>query len=423
MLAIGLVFTTASCGAAVEGGRHSDESDVGQDIAALSLELTIGKYRAAERDYQFASILDLVVTPDGMIWALDGDASVGGSAQTPLLRQFDSAGTFLRRVAREGDGPGEYRAPHALALMKDGRVALRDAVLRDRITIYSTDGTLDTTWSLDRNMAWGFGAAYAIEVDTSGVVWLPTTGSVRPTRAVQQPLAFVRLRPDGSVMDTVPYPPIPRPARDTVRVTRALAGGGMATRGFMVPHQPRGLWAWSPAGHFAIAKSDIYRIELLPPPRAPAAYTRPRGAMDGGSSRIITRDVAPVPVPEAERAEARKALTDRVTAYDRAAEVRIPEIPRIKPLLRGISFSADGQLLAMVSMTSQRRDSVLAEPTAYDVFDQGGNFRGRLIMPESFSLAWVSGDRIWGVYADSLGTQTVRRYKVRWGQADTLEAP
>lgn len=173
---LGMALLVASCNGdsadrpesgSIEGSLVS--SDPG--MAELVLDLSLGHEESAAPEFHFSSIADVLVLRDGTIWILDGNGTMLGG-QAPELRRFDSRGTFLGHVGRSGEGPGEYRAPYALAMTVDGRVALRDYALPERITLYTGDGAVDTTWSLPRGLQWPFGAGNAVKVDTAGVVWL-----------------------------------------------------------------------------------------------------------------------------------------------------------------------------------------------------------------------------------------------------------
>lgn len=61
--------------------------------------------------------------------------------QPPELRVYDlSDGRFLRSLGRQGDGPGEYRYPTALAVSADGVVAVLS--MSGRVTYWDPDGSL-----------------------------------------------------------------------------------------------------------------------------------------------------------------------------------------------------------------------------------------------------------------------------------------
>lgn len=406
----GLILTFSGC----QDETHSPSigEEAGSDAARLSLELSIGDAGDAPREYQFASVVDIVVSQDGTIWVLDGDGTVTGG-QTPLLRQYDSEGRFLRQVGGEGSGPGEYRAPSGLALLPDGRVALRDFTLADRLTLFLPDGSFDVTWPIPDGLFWNFRASGAIQVDLCGVSWLRFKEARRapPNRL----MGFLRLRPDGSVVDTVPLPQTPEVERDVVEITRPLPSGGIEVRSrFIVPYQPRGIWSWSPFGTFAVARTDQYRIEHLPPPdSANVCETTDRGE-EVSREMVFSRDLPPVPVPEGERSAAHRGLEERVNAAEGGRGLRIPEVPTHKPPIRSVGYSEDGRLLVAVAMPSRFEDGEWTETSAIDVFEQDGIFLGRVIMPSSFSGLFMRGDHIWGVFLGEYGVESVRRYRILW---------
>ena len=47
-------------------------------------------------------------------------------SQADRIFVVSSAGEFVRAFGRPGDGPGEFRSPDALAVMRDGRVVIAD---------------------------------------------------------------------------------------------------------------------------------------------------------------------------------------------------------------------------------------------------------------------------------------------------------
>jgi hypothetical protein len=79
--------------------------------------------------------------------AHDGRVVLAGmSAQ---IVETDSAGRFLRKIGRGGNGPGEYRWVIAGSFDKDGQLRIYDTGT-SRITTYDTDGRLARTKSVPR---------------------------------------------------------------------------------------------------------------------------------------------------------------------------------------------------------------------------------------------------------------------------------
>jgi hypothetical protein len=175
-----------------------------------------------------------------------------------------------------------------------------------------------------------------------------------------------------------------------------------------VPYQPHGVWTWTPFGGFAVASTADYRVTVLPP--VPLFN---RSQVSNSVSVVIERNVQPVPVSDAERKAIRnKLIADVEEAGGRG--VNIPDIPETKPPFKGIEFASDGRLMTWVSMPSVRLDNEWVEPSAWDIFQHNGTFRGRLVLPSGFRMFYLRGDRMLGVQRMSDGVEIVRRYRIVW---------
>jgi hypothetical protein len=375
--------------------RRPDGIGQTQD-ATLVLQQSIGEDDSSA-DYQFSAIVAMLVTEDEKLWVVDGY-----NGPTPKVRIYDPDGGFLRTVGNVGSGPGEFRNPSGLALLRDGRVVLRDQTLTDRITVYTANGSVDTTWSL-RGEALSRGAGPRVMVDTSGLTWIAIGSRPGPIRF----LAYLRLR-NGSIIDTVSLPSRPELPNNGVRIERRLPSGGLSVTGVHPPYQAHAVWALGPHGGFAIARTDEYRVEILPP------Y-----GTTSGSTDTISREVQTVPVADAERADAHDDLIEQMRAIG-ANGRRVPDVPRYKPPIKRLRFSSDGQLLVSVSTPSRFANGEWLESTAYDVFDQHQRLRGRITLPDAFTLGFLKRDELWGVWRDDYGVESVRRYSIRWPALHTL---
>ena len=399
----------ALCSVACDGDGGRGEPEVGGENRPTRLlcELTVGEGFEASRDYQFFGIRAVEVGEDGTLWVLDGEG------QSALLRQFDHEGRFLRTVGGLGQGPGEFRDPAALALLSDGRLALRDRTAPDRLTVYAHDGSHDATWRIPGWGDRGGGGSFAVSADTKGVVWVRFQGFRRPTgpRHLRPPPVFVRMGPDGVVLDTVPTPTPPDVPRDSLQIVRTRSGGGVSILGIGVPYQPRGGWGLSPSGAFAVYRTDHYRVEIFSPVALPETEGRSSLAVP---SLVITRDVQPVPVSEAERRALRRTMEEEVERAGGARGVRIPEVPRFKPPIKGVRFGADGRVWVSVSIPSVSREGRWVDPVAHDVFEPHGTFLGRVLIPERLAVARSRGHHLWGVFRGEYGVESVHRYRILW---------
>ena len=410
-----LVLAASACGGG-DGEVPTSGDGTATEVAELVLELSIGDDVVAAPEYQFARIRSILITPDGTIWVADvTEGGLGGFARgTPLLRQYDAEGTFVRQVAREGDGPGEYRQPEGLVELPDGRVAVRDLAPPGKVILFTADGQVSETWtsySLGAGlMRWTSGTGFALGVDGRGILWLPIMDFRLLVAFEPPPAQFLRIQPDGTVLDTVDLPSLPAVERDEIRMERRMRSGGRSTRTLGSLYEPFPVWAWSPMGTFAVARTDQYRIEVLPPPPAPdgAASTLRQ------ATRVVQRDVPLVPVPQAEREAERDRMAQTISAFNPDSPVRVPDIPEYKPPIRRIDFADDGQLLVWVHMPSRLQDGEWTEAQAFEVFDLEGALLGRVVLPDSFIFHGMRGDMIWGVFRDPLEVQSVRLYTVSW---------
>jgi hypothetical protein len=405
-----LAFAATACGDNPDQRAQPRITSRDPNVAEFVLELDIGRENGKSDEYEFASIVDVLIAPDGTMWVQDGD--VIGSGQTPVIRLYNDQGRFLRQVGRVGDGPGEYRAPNGLTLLQDGRVIVRDYTRSDRLTLYAADGTLSTTWPLGQGYIWTYRGSDPIRADTAGFVWLPFRE--RPGR--RQPSAYLRLRPDGTIADTVPFPRVPESDGARIEVTRTFPSGSTDKVGLLLPYAPRHAWAWSPLGSFVVTRTDSYQIEIHPVPRPGEARSNPPVIAEPA---VIGRSVAPVEVSPAERAALRSRLAEKISAIRYGSyDGEVPEIPAHKPPIKSLFYANDTRLLVSVSMPSQQNGDEWSEPLAYDVFDREGQFMGRLILPDSFRLVGVAEDRAWGVFYGEDDVESIRRYRIVWPQRD-----
>ena len=65
--------------------------------------------------FLFGEIEDLLIDQDGTLYVLD--------SLVANVKVFSSKGRYLRTIGREGDGPGETRAPGDIEFMSDGTLA------------------------------------------------------------------------------------------------------------------------------------------------------------------------------------------------------------------------------------------------------------------------------------------------------------
>lgn len=369
--------------------------------ATLELEWEIGRDLSAPAEYQFASIESLLPVENGRFWVLDGGS-------TPRLRVYDSDGRYVRNVGAMGMGPGEYMTPIGLALLPDGRIALRD-LRPNRVTLYRQDGSLSETVQLPSPLRWPRGGGYPIQADTAGVLWLPFASGARPGPG-RSP-AFLRLRPDGAIVDTISFPRLPDVDGGSLQVERRQASGNVARIGIPLPYQVGAAWSWTPSGRFAVARTDVYRVTLVA--NEDAAPSSSAGRSSPEAQTVIERNEPPIPVPDGERRVLRRSLEERLAGMQLRDRVSIPELPRSKPVLKGLSYGMDGSILVFRSAPSELVDGEWVEGTVLDVFGADGAYSGSVALPHELGGLRFTGDHILAVTRGPLDIQVVRRYRLR----------
>jgi hypothetical protein len=370
-----------------------------RDSAALLTlvpELRIGQLDGPD-EYTFANIYQVLPALHGGVYVYDGTLDA--------LRQYDSAGTFVRQVGRKGAGPGEFQEPNGVATLPDGQLVVWDA-RHQRMNLYDTSGTFVRSWRLATNLY----SSRALFIDTAGTIY---TLHMLDEFDAEHPMAprregLVRLTADGTIRDTIPAPPLPEPARLSAVIRMS---GGVGTTSRPLPYAPQPDWLVSPLGYLVSTAADRYAILLH---RA-------------GHPLRIEREVPPVAVEADEKAN----LTERITAQFRRSTPNWrwegPSIPDTKPPIRYITLDAEGRIWVTRSLPSVPLEpdpdadppapnapppARWREPVAYDVFAPDGHFLGHLPVPRRTSLLYMRGDTAWASVRDSLDVPTVVRFRV-----------
>lgn len=109
------------------------------DVAAGAVEATSlrsDQRIGGEDTLWFGSVTDVAVLPDGRFAVFD--------RMEKQILLFDAAGSLVRRIGREGDGPGEFRAPWALEAVGGALVAWQDSPTQT-FTVLDTTGKVLAT--------------------------------------------------------------------------------------------------------------------------------------------------------------------------------------------------------------------------------------------------------------------------------------
>lgn len=352
--------------------------------------------------YMFGSIAAIAVSPDQRIYLLD--------RQVPAVRMYGPDGSFIRDIGRIGEGPGEYEEPDAgLAYLPDGRLILRDPGT-GKMLVWDAEGEHLADWRLP--YGGGFNTSNGFFQDREGhLLSFAVTNLGEPV--TEWKYGLIRFTADGEVRDTLPYPEW---NFEPWQISGQHEGSSSTTN---VPFSPQRQVAYSPLGYFVGGVSTDYRIEAFGP---------------GPRVLRIERTWDPVPVDPAEarirRLEIEKSFRDRFPGWSWNG----PDIPDTKPPFDDIFVGEDARIWVRVPTPSERfmdAAEVAEEERAtdrtvnpfrsrieFDVFSPDGDYLGRVVTPEGFSLSprpVFRGDHVWAVTRDEFEVQRVNRF--------VLEAP
>lgn len=359
---------------------------------ALVPEVSIGK-ASGDSTYLFGRIGALAVAPDGTIYVLDG--------QRMEIRAYGPDGEYRETIGRRGVGPGELESPDGMVVLADGRILVHDPG-NGRIQVYAPDGSPLAEWQVVPPTDYFSDPLLYDEHDHVDLEVLRHD----PTDFMRWHTEFLRLGPDGSVVDTVRLP------QSGFRKPTIEVRAGGATSAATLPFSPSELWAFEPAGYFVHAISTHYRIDLL---RTNAPVLR------------IERAWTPVPVTPNEKAGAEAGITRMARHISPGWHWTGPAVPDRRPPFTHIAVGREGRIWVQVSVPPEEeenpaydpgkpdsRRTLSVEPTRFDVFEPDGTYFGRVRAPSDFSPrpTVFDGDHVWAVTRDSLGVERVVRYRI-----------
>jgi DNA-binding beta-propeller fold protein YncE len=90
---------------------------------------------------RFNGVSDVLVAPDGSIFVADGHSDKTNNR----MLKYDRNGKFLLSWGKQGSGPGEFVAPHGLAMDAQGRLYVADRS-NSRIQIFDQQGKFLAEW-------------------------------------------------------------------------------------------------------------------------------------------------------------------------------------------------------------------------------------------------------------------------------------
>lgn len=381
--AAALVLLAAAC----TGDAASDGAGDVPELAELAGEVTlsIGTLEGPE-PYSFGRVAGLAADGEDRVYVADGQAAE--------VRVFSPEGTFLYRVGRRGQGPGELGTPCCLAFGPEGLLWVRDGG-NARYAAYRIHGGDSASWERQLPMSHGdVNRAAPVTfrgdslVDVGLVMEQVRDGDAVRMRSRGLGRAYLPLQEGDPRTEMVPEPD-PRDL-GVEQVTRT-SESGRSTYFLYPPMGPLHRVAHGPDGRWASLRTDAWRVELRQADAAPRVVERP------------TPEGPTVSDAQRERAEERVESYRTIAGSELPAALeRIPD--RLQPL-RNVYYGANGRLWVEASVPE-------GEPRRADLLDDEGRLVERRTWPADVELAfpaWVGRDVAVGLRTDSLGVPRVVR--------------
>lgn len=146
----------------------------------------------------------VAVAQNGDIFVSEGHCNVPEQCPARILK-FDREGNFLMEWGEMGDGPGQFRQPHALAIDSQGRVFVGDRS-NNRIQIFDQDGNFIDMW-------YQFSRPSGLYIDSNDILYVADSesGWVAPDRTDWKRGIRIGSARTGEVQYLIPDPTTERP--------------------------------------------------------------------------------------------------------------------------------------------------------------------------------------------------------------------
>jgi hypothetical protein len=343
----------------------------------------------------FTRVSEFDVDHAGRFWVFDNDSRA--------IFVFGSDGTLIRRIGREGGGPGEFEQNGGMVLLADGRLAQWDS-RNARISFFDSTGSFITSWPVPG----GFSTSNGLYTDAGGALYLRRPVTPPREGEILGRMGLVRLVEGGAFADSLVPPDLPVPREVYVARREGSTSSTGSTYG------PNHFWAWTPSGEFVAAHGGNYEMVVVRNEAKPL---------------VIRRTMTPVPIDPAEREWEAQNIAWSLRQTDPNWSWQGPPIPSTKAPMRGLQVTRDGRIWVQVAVPSdtipvaERQefpDSLRPVPAhrmspVYEVFAPSGEFLGRVTLPPLARLVEADGNTVWGLDRDENDMPAVTRWRVEPG--------
>jgi hypothetical protein len=318
----------------------------------------------------------------------DGRIAIA-SAGSHDLRIHAADGRLLRRVGREGEGPGEFGSPFWVGTLRGDSLGVWDAALR-RLTVLTPAGDYARVTPPLGSLGL-FPLAQGALADGRVVIAAGGSGAaMKPGAATRDTQAYVVLGHDGAVADTLGR----FPATEMVMV-------GSPTTGMLVRPLPFGRQTVAAVhgGRVYLATGDRYEIGGYEP--------------DGRLRTLFRADRPPLKVTGRDIQEYRRALVTLggggSATLRRQQEKALDDAPypdHMAPLT-GLAADEEGNL-----WVEEARRPGGDRGSEWTVFAPDGAARGTVTLPRGLAVKQIGRDWILGVAVDDDEVEHVRLHRL-----------
>jgi hypothetical protein len=283
-----------------------------------------------------------IINPQSL--ALDASGRVWVADQSPArLKLYGRDGRLVRVVAREGEGPGEFRVGF---IVPAGTYLVLHDPQQSRTSVFDSAGTFLRSFPSQCCYHMAIGA------DPEGGVLIAGMAAGEERRGQ----AWYRYSLEGKLLDTTFVPRLTEDKFWTVGDPKRMM------MNLAIPFTPRIEAVSHPAGGFLLGHSGTYQLARI--------------RQAGDTALLFGRSWTPQPVTDQDRRDIIERMIPTFDQFDEATLRRAfhaEDIPAVRPAFSSLWVDQEGYSWVL-------RDSV-----EFDVFDPAGGWLGELIISPSLS--------------------------------------
>ena len=319
----------------------------------LEEDFKIGESEVEEE--MIAQVTFFVVDENESIYALDWKAN--------NIKVFDKNGTFVRPIAKQGQGPGEINFPSGLLITPDNELMIEDAGNR-RLAYFTLDG------EFLRNVS------VANKTSLTNLVMDNEGNYLGRQFIVEEGNMFFEIRKfdkDLNSLFTIERIPfnLRDPLKDKINVFDFVQ-----------------IYLFDPKGQIYYGNPKEYEVQIFSP--------------EGKLKKKITKKFKPEKITE----EDKEKILDRIPDTGFGVRERL-EFPKQFPAYEAYTMDEEGRLIVRTYNKSEEEDNVYL-----DVFDAEGMYIARFPSKVNPRL-WKNG-KMYAIEETEEGLMVIKRYSVSW---------